>query len=459
MKRAVLALTLFTLPASLFAQGPLAPPGAPAPTMVTLSQIEPRIPISSVPYTITASGSYYLTTNLNVTGGNAITINANGVTLDLKGFTISSTAASANGTGILLGGVNNICILNGNISGSVTWNGSVYTGSGFANGIYISGSPYNIRVTGVSVYGVLDEGINLGNGNATVIESCTANTVGDVGMEADSIANSSAQTCGNYGVLAITANNCSGTSTVGSGLYAYTAVNCYGLTTGTGDGLITQWSALNCYGQAASSSIGLYCGGTAENCSGRNSGNGGGLAAGNAIDCYGFSNGGGEGLYATYTAQNCYGQNNGTGDALSANNAENCQGYNTGNGDALNIGGVALNCYGTSANGLGLSAYTAENCVAIGGLFAYSASNCTGINNNQGFISGGYGLYASYSAVNCYGSATSATGLLAGLYTMNALNCYGSASNAPGVLAVNANFCFGSGTPAVTVTGNKYNMP
>jgi len=34
------------------AQGPLTPSGAPEPTMNTLGQVEPRTPISSLPYTI-----------------------------------------------------------------------------------------------------------------------------------------------------------------------------------------------------------------------------------------------------------------------------------------------------------------------------------------------------------------------------------------------------------------------
>src|ERR1039458_5354121 len=75
---------------TVFAQGSLTPPGAPAPTMKTLAQVEPRTPISSVPYTISSPGSYYLTATLTNTGVgiDAITINADDVTLDLKGFTL-----------------------------------------------------------------------------------------------------------------------------------------------------------------------------------------------------------------------------------------------------------------------------------------------------------------------------------------------------------------------------------
>jgi len=42
--------------------------------MKTLTQMGPRIPISSTPFTITASGSYYLIANLTVSSGDAIII-------------------------------------------------------------------------------------------------------------------------------------------------------------------------------------------------------------------------------------------------------------------------------------------------------------------------------------------------------------------------------------------------
>jgi hypothetical protein len=122
--------------ATCFAQGSLTPPGAPAPTMKSLDQIEARTPISSAPYTISQPGSYYLTTNLNVTSGDAIDINTNGVTLDLNGFTLFSTDPGNTGTGILLGsGLNDITIFNGHIRGGITNNAGVYSGNGFVNGV------------------------------------------------------------------------------------------------------------------------------------------------------------------------------------------------------------------------------------------------------------------------------------------------------------------------------------
>jgi hypothetical protein len=103
---------------SAFSQGSLAPPGAPAPTMKTLAQIEPRTPISGpLPLTISSAGSYYLTTNLTgAIGTNGITIVANNVTLDLNGFTLQGVLASW--TGLYVSGTRtNITVRNGTISG------------------------------------------------------------------------------------------------------------------------------------------------------------------------------------------------------------------------------------------------------------------------------------------------------------------------------------------------------
>ena len=96
------------------AQGPLAPPGPPAPTMKTLVEVEPRTHITSLPYTIVSSGSYYLATNLNGGGTAAgIIVQADGVTIDLRGFSIANCT-----TGISAApGVRGVSIHNGFVRG------------------------------------------------------------------------------------------------------------------------------------------------------------------------------------------------------------------------------------------------------------------------------------------------------------------------------------------------------
>jgi len=82
---------------------------------------DPRTPISSIPFTITQSGSYYLTANLTSPGipAGGITINASHVTLDLMGFVLSGPRPSAIGSaspGILVSAPNsNVAIHSGTI--------------------------------------------------------------------------------------------------------------------------------------------------------------------------------------------------------------------------------------------------------------------------------------------------------------------------------------------------------
>jgi hypothetical protein len=282
-------LSSFCILHSALGQGVLTPPGAPAPTMKTLAQIEPRTPISIAPFTISVAGSYYLTTNVTVSSGDAITITANNVTLDLNGFTIASTAASAAGYAInLSGGRTTVTIANGNISSGVTNTAAgVFGGGGFSYGIYYSGSaPANVRVKNVSVAGVLYTGIYLYTGNSTVVEGCTVNVAGSYGIYADSVADATALNCGSYGIIAGTALNCKG-SVVGSGtgLNATTANNCYGSSSGSGTGLYAAAAATSCYG-FSSAGTGLYAATIAIGCQGVSS-TGTGLVAWFANTCWG----------------------------------------------------------------------------------------------------------------------------------------------------------------------------
>jgi hypothetical protein len=342
------------------AQGSLTPPGAPAPTFKTLQEIEPRTPITSAPFIITNSGSYYLTANLTVTNGNAITIGTNDVTLDLKGFTIRSTAVSAAGRGVFLGsGVRNVTIQNGVIVGGVTNSGSVYGGPGFGDGIAyaystpdpgaeIGDPPVHARVVGVTVTGCMNCGINVGDSPQypNVVDSCLVKTVGLQGISASTVKNSSALDCGETGIQGNTVSDSRGQTTgPAAGIQATTVQNSTGESQGAG------------YGISAT---------TALNCSGNNGGTGRGISATTAQNCNGFSPGG-TGVYAT-TAMNCSGRNGGVGAAagLQAESvAMACSGFSV-NG----IGLVASNaCFSTGerSGGTAIQAFVATGCVAIEG--------------------------------------------------------------------------------------------
>jgi len=178
----VAAMLVAATPTPAISQGgPLTPPvGAPAPTMKTLDQIEPRIPlvegapgvtISNGTTTINAPGSYYLTANYSYDGtGDAIRILANGVTLDLMGFAIIYSG-TGNADDAIDAQANNVTIRNGSILSTTTLSGNTFTVGGFGWGIW-SGSPRrNLRVENLLVEGVRHTGIYLSL-DGTSVQSC-----------------------------------------------------------------------------------------------------------------------------------------------------------------------------------------------------------------------------------------------------------------------------------------------
>ena len=72
--------------------------------------------ITTVPFSITKAGTYTFKTNLTYSGSTeAITVNATGVVIDLKGFTLSGTGPSNGQIAIYCQNPDNVTVQNGRI--------------------------------------------------------------------------------------------------------------------------------------------------------------------------------------------------------------------------------------------------------------------------------------------------------------------------------------------------------
>ena len=232
------------LPSLAFAQGALTPAAAPAATMKRLDQIEARCPVQAgapgvtgsptTGFTIAAAGSYYLTGDIAVASGNAITITASPVTLDLNGFTLSSTANPAAGYAIQ-GRLARI--FNGRIQCAGTAAAGGFSGSGFAHGISLTGG----AVTRVSVAGVSGTGI----GGAALVTHSSARQAG-YGIGAGIVADCTASACRVSGISGTIAVRCTA-DTFGEGINAKVVADALA-TSSAGDAIV---------GTVVRSSIGL----------------------------------------------------------------------------------------------------------------------------------------------------------------------------------------------------------
>lgn len=359
LRSCIPVLLLASLAASLPAQGPLTPPAAPAPTMKSLDQIESRTPISSLPSTISASGSYYLTGNLSLNGGTAITISADDVTLDLNGFTISSTSVTANGSAINFSGTRRgVRIRNGAIRGTTTVAGGVFTAGGFVEGIINSSdTAANLVVEDVRVSGVANNGIRLatpaassigqafrcavsicsGRGlSAGLVQGCRVEFAGGVGIFGDVVLDSWAQSVGSntnfHGIQAVTlVDRCRGAADAGRGIDCDAHVSNSVGVSNTAQGIVAD-IATNSTGQSTSG-IGLNAV-SALNCTGT-SVSAIGMSAQTATNCAGNTTSGSIGLSASGTASSCRGRRDG-GIAINAGIAIGCSVSGTGTINSAN---------------------------------------------------------------------------------------------------------------------------
>ncbi len=153
--------------------GDLNPPsGAPSPTMKTLAQVEPRIPLSQATtpgdadsmLRITQPGSYYLTGDLIVTGDRSgIEIASHNVTIDLNGFTIIGTNLH-NRSGITAGIIQlrNIHVRNGAVRDFLKAGVELHDNDDFER-------PRLGRIENIRAYNC---GVGVGGGSQYLITDC-----------------------------------------------------------------------------------------------------------------------------------------------------------------------------------------------------------------------------------------------------------------------------------------------
>lgn len=350
-------LVLLTTATFLHAQGPLTPPGAPAPTMKTLAQIEPRIDVLTLgtepPYTINQPGSYYLSANMiTASGGNAISIQAENVTLDLNGFTISSPPGGSpvNCISSFFPAV----IKNGFIKGSGVATEGNYTQGGFSFGIYM-------QITGGTVTDLVVQGCSEGIYTNGTVSRCQVSGA-RAGITANTVTQSTVKNCSHGGIIPSTScsesygegdqygifspsaqiDQCVGRGTNGIGIYGNDVSRSNGI------GAIAGISATNNVSESTGTSTRIFY---------RTGEKQYGIKCKNAISSTGITKGDAysTGIDATDNVTNSTGTCTSAFDrdsigivGISCSNASNSQGIGTNRG--IRAFGNASNCYGKAGS-------------------------------------------------------------------------------------------------------------
>lgn len=223
---ALAGLLVFSL---LALAGDLEPGGPPGPTMKTLAEVEPRIPIQSLSgsasalYIIDRPGSYYFTGDVNAIDPNkqGIVVKADNVTIDMMGYNLLGHDYAVPGYyGVVIsppgsGGNHNIEIRDGTVRD-------------FSYGILAYAGSESLRIIDVRILSNGISGMEV-NGSGNLVRNCTAAHNSSTGI---SIPNGT--------VIGCTSHDNSGSGIFagnGSTVTANTAYNNGGSGIGAGEGV------------------------------------------------------------------------------------------------------------------------------------------------------------------------------------------------------------------------------
>lgn len=242
---------------------------------MAISRAEPRTPIPGGSSTVTIStpGSYYLTGNIVVSNGDGIHFVCAGVSLDLNGFSVVSSAQPPSGTAIrkLFGSDNvNVQVSNGFVR-------SAGSNAGWENGIDLLGVG-NTTVQNVSLDSIHGTGIFANTVRDCSVSNCTATgiqaqlvrgcrvTYAQTGISADVVSECTAYYCSFAGITCDVGSNCVVGFGSGSGINGGVLQNCKASAADTA--IYAGRTALNCSGYSANGT-GIHClEGVVTNCYG-----------------------------------------------------------------------------------------------------------------------------------------------------------------------------------------------